>query len=338
DSNVQAVGAWEGSSATNTYSNVNTSAFFGSNYFRLAAGGVGDNYFRWKLDPVLKVDGKYKVYARWTKSETRSTNAEYTVTHDGGSSTFVVNQQENGGDWNFLGAFDFSAGADQAIQIADIGDDTYVIADSVRLVRDLDWQDGDEIIVDNDAATLTGSWLTGNSSLGQLSHGPDYLRKNTTDNTPKVSASWEPTFARSGRYQVYVKGPYNWRAVRNTYYTVHHADGVTKVLADQLKIAGGWLPLGSFNMDVGSNHRVVLTEKSEEHRHWYMQFAYADAVKFVRDGYIRPETEVPPIIVDNADTNTSSTGAWNSYSNSRVTYWGPTFHKHTSLSTPSTFT
>ncbi|MEP4209462.1 hypothetical protein, partial [Marinobacter alexandrii] len=201
DPNAKAIGSWVSDTDINQYNNINVMAYHGTNYVRHAAGGTGENTFRWSLDPLLKTEGRYKVYARWAKMTNRSTDVDYTVYHNGGSTTGTVNQQENGGMWNLLGAYDFSIDDNQKIEVADKGDGTYVIADSVRLVRDLDGQDGDDIIVDNTDATLTGaSWITG-AAAGQLAVGADYLyrpRVGSGANIHKIA--WEPTLSRSGRY------------------------------------------------------------------------------------------------------------------------------------------
>ena len=337
DSNVEAVGSWFSTTQSNTYGNINTTKFRGSDYFRHNSGGVGDDYFRWKLDPVLKLDGKYKVYVRWARYGSHATNAEYTVNHDGGSSSFAVNQQHDGGNWNLLGAFDFTAGEEQYIELADIGDTTFVAADSVRLVRDLDWQDGDEITIDNDAATLTGTgWIT-KSSYGEEAMGGNYYINLQHYAVPPASISWQPTFSRSGRYTVYARWPRYSTASYNAYFTVHHAGGSTKVLVNQRQYSPGrWIPLGSYNMNVSSNHRVELEETKLEYGSNYV---IGDAVKFVREDNPTLEQTVPPIVVDNADTNTSSTGSWNTYNPSNAVYWWANYLRETSLTNPPvTFT
>jgi len=82
--------------------------------------------------PDIEQDGQYEVYVRWTAHPNRATDAKYTITHERGSETIVVNQQQNGGEWNYLGTFTFTAAADGSIILTDEANG-YVIADAVKL-------------------------------------------------------------------------------------------------------------------------------------------------------------------------------------------------------------
>jgi RHS repeat-associated protein len=59
------------------------------------------------------------VYAKWPASPSFVTDAEYTVTHAGGSTTVTANQRQNGGKWNLLGAFTFNSGTTYKVTLAD---------------------------------------------------------------------------------------------------------------------------------------------------------------------------------------------------------------------------
>jgi RHS repeat-associated protein len=70
-------------------------------------------------DVSVGTTGTYKVYARWPASPTFVTDAQYTVTHAGGSTTVTANQRLNGGKWNLLGTFTFNAGTTYKVTVAD---------------------------------------------------------------------------------------------------------------------------------------------------------------------------------------------------------------------------
>jgi RHS repeat-associated protein len=81
--------------------------------------------------PTLPQADSYKVYAWWRSYPDRATNAHYRITHDGGASTVIVNQQANGGKWNYLGTFPMTPGQSH-VSLTDEGNG-YVIADAVQI-------------------------------------------------------------------------------------------------------------------------------------------------------------------------------------------------------------
>jgi RHS repeat-associated protein len=97
----------------------------------LAPPGAQPNTATWT--PNVAQAGTYEVYARWTASSNRATNATYTVTHGQGSTNVPVNQQANGGAWNLLGTFQLNPGSTHKVALTDLANG-YVIADAIRLV------------------------------------------------------------------------------------------------------------------------------------------------------------------------------------------------------------
>jgi peptidoglycan/xylan/chitin deacetylase (PgdA/CDA1 family) len=85
---------------------------YGTNYVSKAAGD-GSRKVRWAA--MLPQAGTYRVHAWWNAAGGRATNATYQVTHSGGTSNVVANQQANGAKWNFLGQWSFST-----VQPADV--------------------------------------------------------------------------------------------------------------------------------------------------------------------------------------------------------------------------
>jgi len=76
--------------------------------------------------------GEYQVFAWWTASSVHSDSVPYDITHLSGTSTVTVNQQENGGQWNRLGAtWNFDKTATITIRPKGVGT---VIADAIMLV------------------------------------------------------------------------------------------------------------------------------------------------------------------------------------------------------------
>ena len=76
--------------------------------------------------------GEYQAFAWWTDYFNHSTSVPYDITHLGGTNTVMVNQHENGGQWNQLGTtwyFDQTA----TITIRSLGDGTTSV-DAIMLV------------------------------------------------------------------------------------------------------------------------------------------------------------------------------------------------------------
>ncbi|MCD6386519.1 family 10 glycosylhydrolase [Candidatus Sumerlaeota bacterium] len=118
-------GSWStGSSASDKY---------GVDY-RYNGTGSGNDRVRWT--PTLPSAGQYNLYVWYPQGSNRAPDAKYTLHYDGGSQTFSVNQQANGGRWNLLGSFQFNSGTSGYVELSDQSSATgkVVIADAVKFV------------------------------------------------------------------------------------------------------------------------------------------------------------------------------------------------------------
>jgi len=123
DSNISVVGTWSLSTSTPGY--------YGINY-QFHTSGTGTSTFSWL--PVIALSGNYEVFAIWTASSNRATNAKYTITtHEGNKGIVSVNQKLNHATWYSLGIYNFQAGGTAIITLSDNADE-YVIADAIKLV------------------------------------------------------------------------------------------------------------------------------------------------------------------------------------------------------------
>jgi hypothetical protein len=73
----------------------------------------------------------YNIYARWHATTDRATNATFTVYHAGGATPVQVNQQLNNATWVLLGSFTMGPGQNHRVELGDLGNNTYVVADAV---------------------------------------------------------------------------------------------------------------------------------------------------------------------------------------------------------------
>jgi len=119
---------------------------------RFHEAGTGSDTATWT--PNIPRAGTYNVYAWWSADSNRATNAKYTVYYDAGSDVVEVNQKTQGGQWNSLGAYSFTAGTSGSVVLSDDADGL-VIADAVRFYNGTY---APNVIGDN---TTYGFYLTG---------------------------------------------------------------------------------------------------------------------------------------------------------------------------------
>jgi hypothetical protein len=108
--------------------------YYGSD-FQLTAPTTAAAWARWT--PRFTTSGYYSVYMRWTSASNRAGAARVTVCTASGTMSRSVNQRTNGGAWNLIGRYYFTAGyncgAGSVILYA-TGADGYVVADAVKFV------------------------------------------------------------------------------------------------------------------------------------------------------------------------------------------------------------
>ncbi|TYB50915.1 DNRLRE domain-containing protein [Nonomuraea sp. PA05] len=116
----------------------------------LAANAVGGDYLynkdavagdRHTWVPRVTEDGDYRVDVHYVEAADRATAAPYTVTYNGGSKTYAVNQNAastTNGVWKTLGTHPFTAGTNGKVVLGDgpASASVGVIADAVRLTKD----------------------------------------------------------------------------------------------------------------------------------------------------------------------------------------------------------
>lgn len=117
------IGDWQTSSST--------TGAYDTSYLHDSNTGSGKSV---TYSPELVDSGLYEVYLRWASYSNRASNATVTINHASGTDIKSVNQQVNGGQWNWLGSWNFEAGTSNTLTISNDGADGYVIADAVRFV------------------------------------------------------------------------------------------------------------------------------------------------------------------------------------------------------------
>ncbi len=120
DIEFSTTGAWNESGAPNEYND--SSLYSNTN---------GDTA-TWSVE--IEEPGAYEVYAWWGTAGTRATSAPYQINNSDGSDIVRVNQQEDGGAWNLLGAYNFDSGGSTVVLTRE-DDQSSTSADAVRFVK-----------------------------------------------------------------------------------------------------------------------------------------------------------------------------------------------------------
>jgi len=106
-----------------------TTALFGTYFY--AYNNNGSAWARWT--PDIPVAGTYTVYAFWKATWDRTTNASYTIRHNGIDEVVYRNQQINDETWVSLGSFYFAGGGDEYVRLnATVSGNSKYCAEAVK--------------------------------------------------------------------------------------------------------------------------------------------------------------------------------------------------------------
>lgn len=104
---------------------------YGSDYYQLASSdNDGTPEFQWTFE--VPTTGTYEVDAWWPQDSNSTATANYVVTDESGDVLVTVPQNTNGGQWNSLGFYSFTAGTTYKVKVsAPVGEP--VLADAIRV-------------------------------------------------------------------------------------------------------------------------------------------------------------------------------------------------------------
>ena len=247
------------------------------------------------------ISGNHEISLWWTEWASRSNNVAVEIRN--GSTlleTVHVNQQNNGGQWNKLGTYDFSGTA--KVTIISSGNNTSTCADAVKFEETVN-PDYPSLpangIIDNE---MNGTDSTGNWSIsgGADPYGTNSLWSKTQGGT----YSWAATLPSTGDYTVSMWWT-EWPS-RITNAPVRIYDGQVlraTVNVNQMSNGGQWNLLQTINFTT-NQVRVEIESIS------ISASTCADAVKF--EETVNPDYPSLPAngIIDNEMNGTDSTGNW----------------------------
>jgi uncharacterized lipoprotein YddW (UPF0748 family) len=161
------------------------------------------------------------------------------------------------------------AGGNQAVS----GDYTFTTNDS-GVVSD--------IIIDNPAATFTGSWSTGTSATDK--YGADYKYKS--QNAGAYYAQFTPNILTPGTYNVYEWHSQGGNRTAGSQHVVKYSGGQQTVSVNQQTGGGTWNLLGTYSFTIGTTGYVRITDGYVDGL-----LTMADAIKFE---YVPPPGPATP--------------------------------------------
>jgi hypothetical protein len=127
-----------------------------------------------------------------------------------------------------------------------------------------------DVVVDNDAATLTGTWTP--STFQTNYYGSNYLVAASTG----ASAVWQPNLPSAGLYNVYYYLPDGTSdRTAKAHFRIDYQGGSKTYSVNERRDGGKWVWLDAVNFAQGTTGKVTLTDPGGQ------GFVIADAVKFV---------------------------------------------------------
>lgn len=123
-SGVTYSGTWTASTTTPGY--------YASNYRHDGNANKGSKSAT--FTPTIPTTQSYQVFMYYPSRSDYPNNVPVDIVHADGTATVTVNQSANGGRWNLLGTYNFSAGTSGYLRIRTTGTTGYVIADAVKWV------------------------------------------------------------------------------------------------------------------------------------------------------------------------------------------------------------
>ena len=250
------VGTWTvATSATDKY---------GSDY-KYKGPGTGTAYLQYA--PTVSA-GDYNIYEWHSQGANRSTDASHVISYNGGTSTLLVNQQLNGGKWNWLGTFNFVAGFAGNVKITDsFTTGSVVICDAIKFLPVVA-----DIIVDNGAASMTGTWTLATGATDK--YGADYRYKGP--GTGSAYLEYIPNIPVAGNYQVYEWHSVGSNRATDAKYQIYPNGDAQTVVVNQTVNGGRWNLVGTYNFAIGRPGSVRINDNYSTGT-----VVIADALKFV---------------------------------------------------------
>ncbi|MDR2675952.1 MAG: hypothetical protein LBC18_14075, partial [Opitutaceae bacterium] len=303
---VVAAGSWSRSTST--------SGFYGVNYWNDATKNINKTV---TYTPALPSSGLYEVQMWWPAAGNFCAAAPVDICHSGDTETVTVNQRTNGGKWNTLGIFEFTATGGEFVKIrtddgagGTIG--CAVIAVAVRCVKvePLTLIDNALTNVNSNVTPLapgvsvSSYWA---NAANASAYGVNYWHDSSK--SAAKSVTYTPVLPDHGQYEVQMWWPASADFCDAVPVDIVHSGSTVTVYINQQANGGKWNSLGVFEFARnGAEYVKIRTDNGAggtlEKR------VVADAVRFVEPEAPPPNT-APTIttIADQVIAANTATGA-----------------------------
>ncbi len=138
-----------------------------------------------------------------------------------------------------------------------------------------------EVVLDNDdaAVTFAGAWTDSTATIFYGSAGDVPYRYAALNATESSTATYAPTIPATGFYPVY-----SWVRVGSDrghqLYRIRHTGGESQVRVPHHMVGSGWIYLGTYYFNAGSNANVGAVIVSNLRSTTYGTYVFADAIRF----------------------------------------------------------
>ena len=139
-----------------------------------------------------------------------------------------------------------------------------------------------DIIVDNPAATMVGSWSLASSSADK--YGTDYRFKS--GGTGAAYLQYFPNVVTPGTYKVYTMYPKGTNRTTNAPVVITYNGGSTTVRVNQQTLGGSWVYLGAYDFAAGTSGNIKIADNFTVTTNLVM----ADAIRLA---YVPPPPAAP---------------------------------------------
>ncbi|MEM7625970.1 MAG: N-acetylmuramoyl-L-alanine amidase [Planctomycetota bacterium] len=135
-----------------------------------------------------------------------------------------------------------------------------------------------EVVLDNDDAEVTfvGNWSNSSSPIYFGTAGDTPYRFASTNATETAYARYRPDIPEAGHYPVYAWTRAGSDRVEQL-YRVHHAGGITEVTINHRRVGNGWVYLGEYYLEAGTDAYVDISNRSDDPSG---SVVIADAIRF----------------------------------------------------------
>jgi len=200
--------------------------------------------------------------------------------------------------WNFSGWSGGASGTANPLTVT-VFTNTSITGNFVSSVPNLIVDDSD-----TGGATFTGSWSQRTASSD---YGSGYRRATTVTGTATATATFRPTIATAGRYDVYVWYPSASSASTAAPFLVSYDGGSLNVNVNQTTGTGSWQLIASaMPFAAGTSGYVRLSNNTTVSG----QRVFADAVRWVYSA----NQDSPPVIIAQPQSQTVDAGATATFS------------------------